>query len=255
MYAKLTLAVWWATLALEAVVLVRSFKHKIVRDYPLFFVYLACVFISSASGYVVYVLLPPLYQYWYWSWELVCVIAGYGVVLEILEKALAFFPGPRRIAKNTALLVLASITCVMAVQWALKHGAGSLRTSFEVDRNLRAAECVLFAMIVSVIFYYGIPIGKNLKGIAGGYGLCVATLMMGYAAGSYFGKSFQAKFSILSGCSYFVSLLIWASALWHRSPNPVPQTHPRLNDDYDALVKWTKAALNGMRGRLEKVDS
>lgn len=255
MYGKLTLLVWWATLVLEAAILVRAFREKTLREYPLFFLYLACVFFSSASGYAIYAVRQPLYQYWYWIWEFVCVIAGYGVVLEILEKALASFPGPRRLAKNIALLVLVSITGFMAAQWALRQGASSMRTSIEVERNLRGAESVLLAIIIGVVFYYGVPIGKNLKGIAAGYGLCVATLVMGYAARSHFGQSFHATFSAVSGYSYLASLFVWTAALWARYPNPVIEAPTQLSQDYDSLVKFTKTMLNGIRGRLEKADS
>ena len=47
---------------------------------------MGCVFASSTSGYIVYEANPPMYRYWYWGWEFVCVLAGYGVVLELLEK-------------------------------------------------------------------------------------------------------------------------------------------------------------------------
>jgi hypothetical protein len=248
----LTLIVWWTTILLESVILVRCIKNRVVKDYPFFAAYLTCVLISSVSGYIVYEVRYSLYQYWYWAWELVCVIAGYGVVLEILERALESYPGPRRLARNVGLFVLASVVGFTTVQWALEHGASSLRTSVEVERNLRSAESVLLAVTLGVVFYYGVPIGKNLKGIALGYGLCVATIVMGNAARSYLGPSFQAVFSAMSAYSYTVSLLIWSLALWSRYPNPRPEASAQLEADYDSLAKWTRTVLGRMRGRLGK---
>jgi hypothetical protein len=248
----LTLIVWWTTILLESVILVRCVKNKVLRDYPFFIAYLACVLVSSASGYVVYQVRFSLYQYWYWAWEFVCVIAGYGVVLEILEKALESYPGPRRFARNVGLLVLASVVGFTTVQWALEHGASSLLTSLEVERNLRSAESVLLAVIVGVVFYYGVPIGKNLKGIALGYGFCVATVVIGFAARSYLGPSFHTMFSAISTYSYTASLLIWTLALWSRYPNPRPEASAQLEADYDSLAKWTRTVLGRMRGRFGK---
>lgn len=248
----LTLVVWWTTILLESVILVRCMRNRVVRDYPFFTAYLACVLVSSASGFVVHQLRYSLYQYWYWTWEFVCVIAGYGLLLEILERALATSPGPRRFARNAGLLVLASIVGLTTLQWALGRGPSSFLTSLEVERNLRSAESILLALIVGVVFYYGVPIGKNLKGIALGYGLCVATVVMGYATRSYLGPSFHAMFSAISSYSYTASLLIWTLALWSRHPNPRLEPSAQLEADYDSLARWTRTVLGRMRGRLRK---
>lgn len=250
MHAKLTLLVWWATIVLELTILVRAFKQKLVRQYPFFFAYLGCVLLSSASGYLVYVWKPLLYGYWYWSWEFACVIAGYSVVLEIIEKGLAEHIGARKLFRNFSLALFAAIVGFISIESMSSGHSISLRTSVEFERNLRTAEAVLLLLIVAVVAYYAIPIGKNLRGILLGYGLCVATIVINDSLRSYVGKSFQDAFSAVRSWSYLVSLLIWTAALWSYRPNPIPKRSFVDGSDYEVLVAQTREAMESVRGQF-----
>jgi hypothetical protein len=246
------LIVWWATLLLEAVVLFRCFRNGILREHPYFCVYLACVFISSGSGYAIYEMRPFLYRYWFWTWEFACVILGYSVVIEVLEKGLGPYEGPKKFARNAGLLVFASVVGFTTLQWILERGSSVLLTSVQVERNLRTAEAILLVIIVSTVTYYAIPVGRNLKGIVLGYGLCVATVVVDHALLSHIGPSFQGTFSVIPGYSYLASLLIWTVALWSYEANPVPKRPSDLASDYDALALKTRKAMESMRAYLGK---
>jgi len=247
-----TLLLWWAGIFLEALILFRMFKNRVFYNHPFFSIYLACVFLSSASGYILYAVKPSAYRYWYWGWEAVCVLAGYGVAMEILEKALASYNSPRKLARDVALIVFACVVALTTLEWQLGRNSAFVSTSVELERNLRAAELVLLALIISVISYYGIPVGRNLKGILLGYGFVVAVVVMDNALRSYVGPGFQAVFSSIRSYSYMVVLLIWAVTLWSYSPNPVPEQATTLTADYQALTSGTKEALAGMRDYLRQ---
>lgn len=254
MYAKITLFLWWASLGLELALFARALKQrKLFRQYPAFFVYLGCVFLSSASGYAVYVFQNPLYRYWYWSWEFVCVIAGYSVVLEIIDKGLVVHEGTRKLLKNLALLGFAAIVGIIGVQSMRLGQSINLRSSVEVERNLRTAEAALLVLIMVTAAYYAIPIGRNLKGIILGYGLCVATIVIGDSTRSYFGESAQGVFSAVRSWSYLASLVIWTAALWAYRPNPVSKYPRQGGPDYELLAAKTKDAVESVRGQLGKV--
>jgi hypothetical protein len=247
-----TLVLWWGGILLEALIIARMWKNRVLRSYPFFGVYLGCVLFSSSSGYILSIMKPSAYTYWYWGWEFVCVLAGYCVVLELLENALASNAGPRKLARNAALLVFASVVGVTAFQWGVERGLHLISTSIEVERNLRTAELVLLAFIIGVILYYGIPVSRNLKGVLLGYGVVVAVVVMANAAASHSGQSFGTVFSMVRSYSYLAALLIWAGALWSYRSNPVPERPTALAADYDALANWTKGVLAGMRDYVRK---
>lgn len=246
------ITLWWAGILLESMIVFRCVQNGIVRTYPFFVSYVSCVLFSSVSGYAVYSVHRSLYQSWYWALEFVCVFAGYCLVLEILEKALASYEGPRTLARNGGLGIFALIVAFTTFQWRFGHHSSALRTSVEVERNLRSAEIALIAGILLLVFYYAIPIGRNLKGIALGYGLYVAIDVIDQAVMSHMGSRFQAIFSAVRSYSYFVSLLIWIVALWSYCPNPAPGSSGDAGLDYDVLAMKTRKALESMRGNLGK---
>lgn len=247
----LTLTVWWATILLELLILVRTLRNGILRTQPVFTGYLACVCAKSICVFVVYKTRPSAYAYWYWGWEFVCVLAGYALVMELLEKSFASHEGLRRLARNTGLTVLVLIVGFTASQLIFgRLSAG--RTSAEVERNLRSAELILLAAIIIVIRYYGIPIGRNVKGVVLGYGLVVAAIVVDNTLQSYVGARFQAVFSFVRSYSYLIALLIWIAALWSYDPNPVPEGPTQPPADYGSQAKMIKTALGGMRENLGK---
>lgn len=248
----LTLLLWWLGIALECLILFRLGVTRIYRAYPFFCLYLACVLFSSASGYFVYRSHYSMYKYWYWAWDFVCVLAGYTVVLEILEKSLANYDGPRRLARKVGALMFVSVVVLTTTQWLMEHGLPS-RSSIEVERNLRLSELVLLAFGIALVSYYGISIGRNLRGIVLGYGVYIAAVVIDYAARSFLGDSFHGVFSAVQGYSYLLALVVWAVALWAYHPNPIPKQPIDRGPEYEVLVAETREAMESVRGQLGKL--
>jgi hypothetical protein len=244
--------VWLAAAFLELLVLVRSLLGRTLSKYPFFYTYVTCVLIADMSRYVVYRTQPTAYQNWYWGTEFVCVILGFSVLLEIIERGLAPFEGARKFARIAGLLVFGAIVAFTTIQGVFERHWASNLTSIEVERNLRVAELVLLAAILLVIFYYNIPVGRNLKGIIFGYGLYVAAVVMNSAVRSYMGESFHTAFSLVGTYSYVLSLLIWTVALWSYYADPVAKRSGQLEVDYQSFVLRTRNALDAMRSYLGK---
>jgi|HubBroStandDraft_1064217.scaffolds.fasta_scaffold04590_2 hypothetical protein len=248
----LTFIVWWATIVLELAILLRALKTGALREFPFFCIYLGCVLLSSASGYVVFRMRPLQYQYWYWTWEFVCVIAGYNVVLGVVERGLVSHDGARKAFRNVALWFFGAIVGYVAIHSMLLRHSNALISSVEVERDLRTAEALLLAAVMGVVAYYGIAIGRSLKGIVVGYGLCVATIVITHSMRSFLGAWFQDYFSAIRSWSYLLSLLIWTYALWSYQPSPAPKRLGDSGPDYDALAMTTKEAVETVREQLGK---
>jgi hypothetical protein len=253
MHIVATYGLWAVGIGLEALVLFRAGKSGILGTYPMFCVYLTCILVSDVALLPMYRLFgSAIYTRFYWTKEFVCMLAGYAVVLELIDRGLECYGGPKKLARKAGFGVFAGIVSFTGGEWLVQRRVGLLLTSIEVQRDLRAAELVLLGLVIGLLLYYHIPVGRNLKGIVLGYGLCVATVVMADAFRSYKGQSFQTAFSLLRSYSFFASLLIWTVFLWSYEPNPVPDGPAQLSDDYDALANWTKGALAGLRGQLGK---
>ncbi len=248
----MTAILTWAGIILESLILFRLIKAKNYSYYPYFFAYISCVLFDSVSSYIVSSRYPSIYGYWYWGFEFLCVILGYSVILGIIEKGLAPYEGARGAARTAGYLVFGGVLCFTVTQW-LGEGHFEIATnSAEVEKNLRAAELILLISILAVISYYRVPLGKNLKGIILGYGLVVASVVIGGALRSYKGDSFQGIFSGIRVYSYMASLIVWTVALWSVHPNPVPKRPIRLESDYQALILGIRNKLGATRSHVGK---
>ena len=82
-------------------------------------------------------------------------------------------------------------------------------------------QAILLAGLLQVISYYGISMGKNLRGMILGYGQCIGVTLIAIALRSHFGRHFQNAWSLVQQLTYLAALAIWAVALWSYRPNPI----------------------------------
>ncbi|HKS81722.1 MAG TPA: hypothetical protein VJR23_09485 [Candidatus Acidoferrales bacterium] len=198
---------------------------------------------SDISRYVVYREFPAMYTPWWWSTEFISVLLGYWVIMDLLEKVLTPYVGTRKFARAAGLSVLVAVVSITIFEWiAEKHSSLAL-TTVEVERNLRSAEAILICVLLLIVAFYGISIGKNLKGILLGYGLYVALDVIVHASMSFTGYSLQSLFSLIRNYSYLLALLVWTFTLWSYYPVSSPEglVHPEA--DYQSLATGTREKL------------
>lgn len=246
----LSLAIWWFSFFLELAILFRSIQRKVFHIYPFFSVYIASVLASSSALYLVYILVPNSYTKWYWIIEIPILILGCGIILEILQHVLAPYPGAEKFARFGGLAVF-GCAFVFAIAYPRLSQGASLAGSIEaLERDLRAIQAIFLVGIVGIISYYGIPLGKNLKGMICGYALFIGTSLINLSLRSYAGFPIHTIWSAVQPFSYDVSLLVWLAAMWSYYPNPAPQYTMQLETDYEALASKTRHAMGGMRSYL-----
>jgi hypothetical protein len=241
-------ALWFATLALEIVLLARGIWTKLFAKYPVFYLYVLFVFLQSILRFSIYHWYPKLYPESYWYTELISVFVGCGVLFEIYWSGLAPFPGTARLARNVLALVF-----VLAVGKAL---AGSIRgrlwwpsqTTAELERNLRAFQAIAILGLVILLLAYSIPLGRNLRGIVLGYGLFIATRLVSLTALAYLGFEIERLWSYSQQVFYLVVLCIWTMSLWTLSPQRGLTAGPESGLSYADAEQKTRERLK--RNRL-----
>lgn len=168
-----------------------------------------------------------------------------------LRHVLAPYPGADRFATAVGLLIFGAIFC-FALFYKLLALNSLSATGIELERNVRTVQAIFLFCIFAVISYYGISMGKNLKGMILGYGIYIATSLLTLAVRSYAGGRFNSAWNIIQPCSFDLTQLTWTIALWSYHPNPVPDPAIHLEEDYEALAARTKRALGAMRSRVAK---
>lgn len=236
--------IWWAGIGLAFFVLLEGYRAKLLFRYPFFYAYAACVFVSSTLLYFLYhsQLAVASYDAWYWSADFFTLVAGYGILLEILNHVLAPYPGAVNFARTTGIVAFGMVICFASLyprlfpQW-------SAGTSIEFERDLRTVQALFLGGLLVVVSYYRIAISRNMKGMIAGYGLYIATSVMTLALRSYAGMRLDNFWKIAQPLSFDISLLIWLLALRSYSPTPRVDSGIGLDADYQELVARTRGAV------------
>ena len=151
------------------------------------------------------------------------------VMLEILNQVLLVDPRSRRVARYIRLILLVAAPCfVLACILGNLMGSPSEQTSVHLERDFRMIEALLLLAIFGTVAYFGISMGRNLKGMFLGYGIYVAASLVILAFHAYQGMRIDPKWYILQPLSYDVGLIAWLAGLWSYSPPGVPHDDVRI---------------------------
>lgn len=240
-----------AGIAVQLSLLVRSLQNHLFHRYYFFYTYIVSGILGSAILITVLLRVPAVYSRWYWPVQFVTLVTGYGILLEILNHVLVPYPGADRFARYSGVVAFGVIFCfatlapVIMPRW-------SPGTTIEFERDLRCVQSLFICGLLAVIFYYAIPIGRNMKGMVLGYGVYIVTSLFSLAIRAYAGEPFVRIWRVAQPLSYDTSLVIWLVALWSYCPNPEPDSKILLEQDYEALVTKTKRAIDVIRTYLGK---
>jgi hypothetical protein len=239
-------------MCLQALLLIRGARSRLISKYPFFYVFVAGMLFVTGTLTYVYARLPGLYRACYWSGEFLTLVLAYGVILEIFRHVLSPYPGPSRLARIGGIAAFTAILCSSGVYPLMaRYGSVSGRVQ-DLERDLRFVEAIFLVSVLALISYYGIPIGRNMKGMIAGYGLSVGASLMDLAAYSHASYEFRGTLVVALQLGYAIPFSIWAVTLWSYSPNPCAASEARLEQDYEQLVGRTRATLSALRAHLAK---
>jgi hypothetical protein len=248
----MTLIIWWGGILLEFLVLFRGFRAKIVSKYAFFYVYIASLLLADTSLYFVYVMSRSSYEKWNWATGFLNLVLGCGILLEIFKHVLSPYAGAERFARIAGLAAFAAIFCFAILHPGLSDAAKLGARNAGLEKDFLTVQAILLFGILGVVSYYGIAMGKNLKGMVCGYGLCLATSLMTLALRAYLGPVFNSAWAFIQPFVYMVSLLVWVVMLWSYHPDPFPEAGIRLEEDYEAFAERTRDMVGAMRTQFVK---
>jgi hypothetical protein len=245
------LIISWVAMLLDALILFRGLRCKQISRYPFFYAFVAGVLVLDGPTLYVYKMFPGLYRAWYWSAEFLTLILACGIILEIFRHVLLPYSGAERFARITGIFAFTVILFSSGVYPLLARNGSVSGTMEELERNVRSVQAVFLVALLTLISYYGIQIGKNMKGMIVGYGLSIAASLVSMAAYSYADGRFAAIARISQQLGYTLRDAIWVVTLWSYAPNP-EDAPTRIEEDYGQLIERTRAAMGTMRAYLGK---
>ena len=245
----LSQVIWWASMALEIVLLSRGLWAGLVRRYPVFYSYILFVLLQDFVRLFALGQSHRVYEVTYWATEFLGVAMGCVVVLEIYRVALAAFPGTARMARNVLLfLFLVGLGAAAANTW--KDSDWLIKaTALQFELSLRTVQGVSVIALVILFLLYSIPFGRNLRGILLAYSLFIGERIVVLTFLPPQGHHF---WFYAYSASYPVVLSLWLAHLWSFEPCRAPKPSVQLEEDYQRIVATTRRRLQEARGNLRK---
>ena len=240
---------WWADNALIAFLFVCAIRGRFLTKYAIFYSYLCGVLLLGSVRFYVIRFEPSSYLEIYWYTQFLLVAGGFSIIWQIYAHTLDPYPGTARMARVLVGTVFVTILTQQLFTMFTGHSEESIRSVIRLDRNLQSIQAVLIMVLIMLVWYYGIPLGRNTKGLLLGHGLLIATRLITLTAQSFFEIS-NAWWYHLEQTIGFATLMVWAIAFRTYEPNPVPGREAALEQDYELIARRTAQALSRARGHL-----
>jgi hypothetical protein len=242
----------YSGLLIEVVILVRAIQCKTFAKYPIFYTYLLTVLVASVLiAFASHMLTQPVYALLYWRLELVTLALGCGVIVEISGRVFARHVSLDRFARWVAIITFGAIYSVFVIHVAFLPHWKPVANPAELERDLRIAQAIALLSIVFLTGYYGIEIGKNMKGLILGFGVYVGASIITLTLRLFIGIKIGPVWTLIGPFSYIAALLIWMVALWSYEPVPASPPEP-IDVDYRGLAGRTRQALGSIQEQLDR---
>jgi hypothetical protein len=240
--------IWGSGIVLEVFVLARGLFSGNLKRFPYFYTYVASGAASSVC--LIFIRNSTSFKAIYWLAQFITLFIGCGLILEIFSHVLSAYPGAEKFAKRVCVITFVLIFVVGLIYVRMAPSGTLAASELELEKNVRTAQIVFLLSLMAAIFYYGILLGKNMRGMLSGYGLYLGTSLISLALRSYVGTTFIGVWRIVQPFSFDVALLIWLTAIWAYHPDPAPLRDGHLESDYEALAALTKNRMNALRSHL-----
>lgn len=238
-----SLALWLAGPVLESALLLRALQMGSLRRYKFFYLYLTWVFVRDLSLFPIYRFRADYYASAYWYSQFFSVLLGCGIVWEVYKLTLSRYPGTARMARNVlAFVFIVSASRILANAWNDPNWLPA-KTAFDAERDLRVVQITVLSGLIAVLAYYGVPTGRNLKGIMLGYTAFLVTSISHLSLRTSLGHAFPQFWQYLQPAAYISVLVVWCGSLWHWAPVPESGARTGLEEDYQSMLAATRRRL------------
>ncbi len=243
----LSRAIWLAGNLLLACILLRG-KRRWGGRFPVFYGYVACVFVTSLVRIYFFAASPVLYRNVYWGSEILGVLFGFGVTWEIYTNVLGRYPGVSRMARTVLGMVLAVVSGKAIVElWGdplNKLGP----TTAELEGTLRFVQTLMLLAILGVVLHYAVPMGRNLSAMLLGYAFYIGCSAVTLSLTSRWGPQAVSILDLVRRLAYIVTLAGWVRGMWVYEDTQRPRY--ATDEDYDRISGNTLGALGQIRNHL-----
>lgn len=219
---------------LELLLLWRIQREQMWHRYPLFLVYLCFDLGRTVVLFGVMNFRSAIYKPLYWYSESIAIVLRFFIVWEIFRNIFMDLAIHRGVSKALRLAFFGSVIVFLTARISDQS-----KLFFpDMERKLGCVQVVLLVLILLTARYYRIMLGRNVWGMAVGFGIYVSISMANFSA-IELARSFFHYWQLIGPVSFVVMLAVWTWGLWVYAPNPILRGHPRA-DAQMYLDQWKR---------------
>jgi len=183
---------------------------------------------------------PVAYMYTHWTFELLTMFLGLGVVYEIFQHLFAAYGSLKRLATTlfqAAVVVLVLAGCVVMYTHSPVAGNRFVAGFVVVEQGIRIVELGLLVCLFILSSAFGLHWRQSIFGIGLGLTIFVAAQLAGITLRAYSGPGAVRIMDLSRVLSFNLSLLVWLGYLL--VPERVTSTTGALQKGQ--LEQWNQA--------------
>jgi hypothetical protein len=204
--------------------------------------------------YVVRVTHPSVYLTWTARAEVLNIVLGYGIILEIFRHVLSRYPGIDRMSQILGLAIFAVVLAVTLLHPASPIGFPDPSTRKVVaERDFLAVQMVFFLAAIGITRYYDLEVSRNIRGMIVGYGIWLGVTVITLELRAYFGPMLDTAWHYLLPLFYLISLVQWLRSMWTYAPVRGTPFDRLVPSEYDLLAAKTSGITDEVRAHLGRM--
>jgi hypothetical protein len=245
--------IWVTGVFLEFFLLWRLVHNGLWRVYPAFFGYVAWVVSRTVVLFGVQTLAPYFFRTIYWPSEGWSVAFRFLVIWELFRQTFVKGTALNRIASvGIALLGFGALSISLYPFFVAQTYAGIISTYAAIERSFGFVQAVLILGLLLMVRYYGVQLGRNVRGISLAFGVYAAISVFNYALYDLI-VGFIPYWRMISPLSFVALFGAWTWAVWIYAPNPsaVAEDTSELNLELDTWSHGWNRVISSARKTIE----
>lgn len=235
--------VWGLGALLLLLVIFRGWRSQMVREYRWFYRYITFVLAASVLRTVIFFTLgrsSSAYYYAYHIPSVLMMVLQLGVLIDLYFRIVGYTKTSWRAVGG--MLILASVVTVPVASTLLTLEQSNVFVrSVAVGLSWQVVICLLICK--QIAGKRKLVMGRNARGIFGGFGLLTAFQAMNFAEFLSNGAPL-ALFSFLVQFFYFLALVVFVWAMWDY--DPIRQLEPAEEQQLNRLNRSVKEVVRAL---------
>ena len=207
----LTKILWICPLLCQAAIVAVMLRRRLVHVFPVFFSYTAVVF--SREFILLFLTYPGSpYRLVYWCGEILAVLLGLGVIVEVLRHVLEPLPSLSFVLNSIWFFGFIVAATAMLMFFLTRGGAGADRVSEFImlgERSARFLQASLLIVVVALMARLGLTWHHDSVGIVAGFGIYSSVALGAFEFRAHLHLLSHAALAVINSAAYNAAALVW----------------------------------------------